>query len=294
MQKQEVIDNLKKLASQLKSKEYLTLKDVRSVPKLSHYAYSHFKTLGNALHAAGLPSSHLAASMNISDESLLSYLRDLRDKLGKDPIVWDIQHDEELYKKYSEKKISWSLYKSRFKGFQKAKELMDKKDIKRYYGAQATKVVEEVADENEDNLPKNRFWGEAAEIHVLAELLYRQFQAASIPVDVGLDILAVKNNKTFYFQVKHKDLTTNSAIKITRSSFEKTGSGNVFYIFVLLSEEKRDFLIIPYYIVKSWISSGHAREEDKSYLIYISKKDGKYKLVDMELDSYLDKWDDIR
>ena len=93
MKKQEVIDNLKKLASQLGSKKYITLKDLRSVPKLSHYMYFHFKTIKKALHEAGLPSSYLASSMGISDEKLLDYLKDLQAKLGYPPTVWEIQHD---------------------------------------------------------------------------------------------------------------------------------------------------------------------------------------------------------
>jgi len=292
MKKQEVIDNLKKLASQLGSKKYITLKDLRSVPKLSYYMYFYFKTIKQALHEAGLPSSYLASSMNISEEDLLSYLRDLRDQLGYPPTVWEIQHDNKLYKKYSERKITWSIYKSRFGGLIKAKEFAGMKDSKaRIYKSRTSGGDFE---EGEEVLPKNRYWGEAAELHVLAELLYHEFQAANIPVDVGLDILAVKNNKTFYFQVKHKDLSDSRAIKLTKSSFEKTGSGNVYYIFVLLSDNKRDFLIIPYHIVNQWIKQGFAKEEESNYLIYIDKKDGKYKLKEVELDNYLDNWKDIR
>lgn len=292
MQKQEVIDNLKKLASRLGYKKYITLKDIRSVPKLGHYMYFHFKTLKRALRAAGLPSSLLASGMDISNEGLLSYLRDLRDHQGFPPTVWEIQHDGQLYKKYSDGKITWSIYKSRFGGLTKAKELAGMKDG----NARAHQVHTAGGDfeEGEEVLPKNRFWGEAAELHVLAELLYHEFQAANIPVDVGLDILAVKNNKTFYFQVKHKDLSDNKAIKLTKSSFNKTGSGNVFYIFVLLSDNKRDFLIIPYHIVNQWIKQGFAKEEELNYLIYIEKKDGKYKLKELELNNYLDGWEDIK
>jgi len=292
MKKQEVIDNLKKLAFQHKNKKYLTGKEVKRIPKLSYYIFVHFRTLGNALRAAGLPSSKLAAAMNISDEDLLSYLKNLQSKLGYSPKVWDIQRDEELYKKYSDEKIIWSLYKSRFGGLIKAKEFAGMKENKR--GAYKTRTAGENFEEGEEVLPKNRYWGAAAELHVLAELLYHEFQAANIPVDVGLDILAVKNNKTFYFQVKHKDLSDSRAIKLTKSSFEKTGSGNVYYIFVLLSDNKRDFLIIPYHIVNQWIKQGFAKEEESNYLIYIDKKDGKYKLKEVELDNYLDNWKDIR
>jgi len=177
----------------------------------------------------------------------------------------------------------------------KAKELAGMKDNK--VGVYKTHPVGESLEESEEILPKNRFWGEAAELHVLAELLYRKFQAANIPVDVGLDILAFKNNKTYYFQVKHKDLSNNQAIKITKSTFEKTGSGEVYYIFVLLSEEKRDFLIIPYHIMNDWIREKIVEDTDDGYLIYIKHikgKDKQYMLKEKVLDNYLNNWEVIR
>ena len=290
MKEQEVIGNLKKLASRLKHKKYITLEDISSVPKLRYSMYFHFKAFGKALQAAGVPLSPRLISLSISDENLLSYLRDLRKALGFPPTVWDIRHDEKLYKKYSDVKITWKKYK-RFGGLSKAKELAGIKDSE-------VKVSSEHStggfETDKEILPKNRFWGEAAELHVLAELLYHEFQAANIPVDVGLDILAVKNNKTFYFQVKHKDLSDNKAIKLTKSSFKRTGAGNVYYIFVLLSENKRDFLIIPYSIVNQWVKQGLTKEEESNYLIYINKKDGKYMFRDQELDYFLDGWEDIK
>ncbi len=141
---------------------------------------------------------------------------------------------------------------------------------------------------------KRRFWGQAAELHVVAELLYHGFQAANIPVDVGLDILAVKNNKTFYFQVKHKDMSNNHAIILTKSSFEKSGGGDVYYIFVLLSDEKREFLIIPYHIVNDWIREGIAEATNTGYLIYINKEGEKFKLKEKVLNNYLERWEDIK
>lgn len=293
MQKKEVIDKLKELASKLKNKEYLVLEDVRSVPKLSYYAYYHFRTLGNALKAAGLQSSHLAAKMNIGDSDLLNYLRDLKKELSHNPTVWDIQHDEKIYKKYSNKPFSWSIFKKRFGGLPKANEMTNGKIavIEREISKKEIYSNEKDFDYSQE---KKRFWGKAAELHVTAELLYRGFQAATIPVDVGLDILAVKRNNTFYFQVKHKDLSRNDAIALTKSSFEKSGSGAVYYIFVLLSGKKRDFLIIPFHIVNAWIREGLAEDKDKHYLIYISKKDEKYMLGEVDLNHYLDRWEDIK
>ncbi len=293
MQKQEVIGHLKKLASQQKTKKYLTIKDISSVPKLRYYVRVHFRTIGNALKAAGLPSSQLSASMSIKSEDLLSYLRDLRNELGHAPRVWDIEHDRKIYQKYSDKKFSWKIYKTRFGGLIKARELMETKDRDTSVtGLSATKKME--IEDFEFSQEKKRFWGQAAELHVTAELLYRGFQAANIPVDVGLDILAVRKNKTYYFQVKHKDLSNYKPIKLTKSSFERSGGGDVYYIFVLLSDEKRDFLIIPYHIVNDWIREGIAEDTDKGYLIHITKKDSKLRLKEKELDKYLERWEDIK
>ncbi len=291
MQKDEVIKRLKVLASQTKSSKYITAKDVRSVPKLGYYVFVHFRTLGNALKEANLPSSDLAAKMSIPNEDLLNYLRDLRNKLGHNPRVWDIDHDEEVYKKYSEKKFTWRIYKSRFKGLRKAIEQIEPQDINH----KETRLDEKAEIENPEFFQnKNRFFGKAAELHVTAELMYRGFQAANIPVDEGLDILAVKSNKTFYFQVKHKDLNNNEHISITRSSFERRGGGDVYYIFVLLSGDVRNFLIIPYHIVNDWIRTGLAEEKEKGYSFFVKKYGGEYKLKDIILNKYLDRWEDIK
>lgn len=294
MTKNEVINSLKSLASKLGSKRYITLKDVRLVPKLDYYIQLHFRRLGRALRAANLPSSKLAASMMIKSDDLLNYLRELRDGLGHSPRVWDIYDDKKTYKKYSENKFSWTIFKTRFGGLRKAIELMEMKDTK---DVKDDKTHATKTKDNEDTEffhEKNKFWGEAAELHVTAELLYHGFQAANIPVDEGLDILAVKKNKTFYFQVKHKDLSRNEPIKLTKSSFERSGGGSVYYIFVLLSDEKRDFLIIPFHIVNDWIRTGIAEDKDKDYSIYIKKEDGKYKLKGIILNNYLERWEDIR
>lgn len=287
MDKNEVVSNLKKLASQLKTKRYLTLEDLRQVPRLEYYVQFHYRGFANALKAANLPSSKLAAAMRITNEELLDYLRDLRARLKRNPKVWDFADDNELYKKYSDYKISWSIYKTRFGGLREAVKLIEKDTIK---------IEDEVkvSEKSEFLGGKGRYWGEAAEIHVTAELLYRGFQAANIPVDEGLDILAVKDNNTFYFQVKHKDTRNNQAIKITKSSFEKTGRGNVYYVFVLLSNDKREFLILPFHIVNDWIREGIAEATEDGYMIYIKVRDSKYYLKEKVLDYYLNNWDLIK
>jgi hypothetical protein len=244
MNKNEVIDNLRKLANDLKDKKYLTGKDLRLVKKLHYYTYFHFRNLGNALKVAGLPASPLAVSMSVTDTDLINYLKDIKESTGHSATVWDIQHDDGIYKKYSKNKITWSIYKTRFGGLKKAKELAEKPQSKKediiitdMTKDIDSKMIKDIYENNSDIDPeyasnKRRFWGKAAELHVTAELLYRGFQAATIPVDVGLDILAVKKNKPFYFQVKHKDIKRKEPITLTKSSFAKSGAAGVFYVFV--------------------------------------------------------------
>lgn len=291
MTKDDVIKHLKELASRLKDKEYITLEDTRSVPGLEYYIYIHFKKFAKALQAAGLSSSKLAASMNIKNEDLLNYLNDLRNEFGHNPTMYDIYRDDKFYKKYSEKKFSWAIFKTRFNGFRKALEHLEPEATKN----NKLDLAEKVEKENPEFFQnKNRFYGKAAELHVTAELMYRGFQAANIPVDEGLDVLAVKSNKTFYFQVKHKDLDNNQPIHITRSSFEKRGGGDVYYIFVLLSDKIREFLIIPYHIVNDWIRMGFTEEKDGGYSFVIKKDGDNYKLKEVILNKYLGRWEDIK
>ncbi len=295
MTKEEVINSLKILSSQLGDKKYITLKEVRSIPKLDYYIHFHFRGLGNALRAAKLPSSKLAASMSIKSEDLLKYLRELRNRMGHNPTVWDIQDDKEIYKKYSENKFTWAIFKTRFNGLRKAIEQMELTGSEDVKDNKTTSNTQLKSEDPGFFQHKNRFFGKAAELHVTAELIYHGFQATNIPIDVGLDILAFKNNKTFYFQVKHKDLSSSAPIKLTKSSFDKSGGGDVYFIFVLLSDIKREFLIIPFHIVNDWIRDGLAEEKDNDYLIFIKKDDEEYKLRDRALNNkYLDKWENIR
>lgn len=291
MDKDEVIIELRKLASRLGENKTITLKDIRTVPKLSYWTSVHFDKLVDALEVAGLPSSDLASKMSITNERLLEYLKDLEKDLGRRPTTLDLKRDAEIYKKFSANRFSPNIFKTRFNGFTNA---LKQLDIQQSPKTPEITIAKKGKDDPEYFNNKGRFFGEGAELHVTAELLYRGFQAANIPVDEGLDILAVRNNKTFYFQVKHKDLNNNLPISITKSSYERTGSGAVYYIFVLLSEKKREFLIVPYHIIDDWIRQDLAEEEQLNYLFYIKKIGQEYKLKNVVLDKYLDGWESIR
>lgn len=294
MTRQEVIDHLKKLSLKVGFDNHIKQKDIRTVSKLGYYIAYHFGTLGNALTEAKLENraSSLALKMSVKNEKLLEYLQELKNSLGKNPTEMDITRDREIYKIFSNKKFSYKIFRTRFGDLKKALEKLGQ-DKNVYHETKAT--TQNLEKENPEFFQnKNRFYGKAAEFHVTAELMYRGFQAANIPVDEGLDILAVKSNKTFYFQVKHKDLNNHEHIHITKSSFERRGGGDVYYIFVLLLNEARNFLVVPYHIINDWIRAGLVEERERGYSFFIKKAGDIYKLRDLDLNKYLNRWEDIK
>lgn len=80
------------------------------------------------------------------------------------------------------------------------------------------------------------FIGKAGEHYVTSELLFRGYNASIMSVDVGMDIIATKNNKLFSLQVKTSNLhKTNCYIfDMRKVSLERDYAGNVFYVFVML------------------------------------------------------------
>jgi len=139
---------------------------------------------------------------------------------------------------------------------------------------------------------------------VLAELLFRKFNASRMAVDEGLDIFAVKDNKLYLIQVKHSEYlgkNKSGLIQITVSSLLKHQRSNVYYIFVLSRKElgKKDFLILPFSKLDELIKTNvikkvneakqlsfyvlHKMDEDDAYINEIAAKN--------EVSRYLNAWD---
>jgi hypothetical protein len=110
----------------------------------------------------------------------------------------------------------------------------------------APAVAETESEEEEKVKIEGGYTGKAGEHLVCSELLFRGFNASIMSVDVGMDIIATKDNKLFSVQVKTANLNRFEAyvFDVRKVSFERHNSGNIFYVFVLRGEEN-DFLIIP-------------------------------------------------
>lgn len=116
----------------------------------------------------------------------------------------------------------------------------NKKQIK-----ETPKIKEAEKEEEEKIVIEGGFTGKGGEHLVCSELLFRGFNASIMSVDVGIDIVAVKENQLFGIQVKTSNLNRfdTYVFDIRKVSFERHSNGNVYYIFVLHGEKKNNFLI---------------------------------------------------
>lgn len=158
------------------------------------------------------------------------------------------------------------------------------------------KIVESEKEEEEKIVIAGGYTGKAGEHLVCSELLFRGFNASIMSVDVGMDIVAVKENQLFGIQVKTSNLNSFNTyvFDIRKVSFERHSNGNVFYIFVLHGEQKNNYLILPFHEVekkvheKAILEVGHG----KRYRVNIKFRDNVVYLGNMnhEMQYFLDNW----
>lgn len=282
MNKKEFKAKLQKLAKKLGTKR-LTQKDIKEAG-LHYPLYDLYDGVADAIEDAGLEPTHLAKRMRISNEELLKRIYDLGKKLGKRPTYMDLKKAGEGGK----------IYKTRFGSPKKAYEL-----ALTTFGSQSIKRKIEKLPKIHKN--KGNFYGSAGEYYVVSELLYRGFIAQIMPVDLGLDVYATKGEKIFFFQVKNVsfDKGNKRTVPITISSFERNKSNNVFYVFVVQKQAKKDALVLPYILMNDLQEDKYLKIEKNKKKMYISlKKERKsifiYKKdnpkIKKNMTKYLNKW----
>ncbi len=161
-------------------------------------------------------------------------------------------------------------------------------------------IIEKEKVEEEKIIIEGSFTGKAGEHLVCSELLFRGFNASIMSVDVGMDIVAVKENQLFGIQVKTSNLNRfdTYVFDIRKVSFERHNTGNIFYIFVLHGEKKSDFLILPFHEIekkvheKAILEVGHG----KRYRVNIKFRENKIFLGNKvhEMSYFLNNWSLIK
>jgi hypothetical protein len=142
--------------------------------------------------------------------------------------------------------------------------------------------------------------GAAGEYAVTSEMLYRGFNASIMSVDTGIDVVAVKDNKTYLVQVKTSKEYDNGYYHydVRMKSLERFSSGNIFYIFVLRHENKNDFIILPSVEVEKKIKEKAIKtiEKHNKYRVMFKFYDDKIILGNKSHDVtyFLNNWDILK
>lgn len=298
-----ILEELKKTAKFLGKKRF-TRDDFykhTTVPITQNDIESNFGSFAEAMVSINLTP---AKWPKISNEKLFKSYDDVYKKLGHYPLGYPgVEELSEL------SKISGHTFKHRFGGlknflFEYKSWLLDKENkirrvtkiskIKTYH-----KLIEpQQEDDYFDN--KQRYSGKAAENLVVAELLFRGFNAQILQVDEGIDVFAtnIKKNELYLIQVKHtyyEKSTKSRPISITVSSFEKNKRSNVYYIFVLEKGiDKRDFLILPFPIIDQLFRNGSINtsgvSKKISFIVSHNNEDDAF-IGNADLSRYLNAWD---
>jgi len=161
---------------------------------------------------------------------------------------------------------------------------------------QKEKIEEKEKEEEEKIAVEGGFTGKAGEYLVCSELLFRGFNASIMSVDVGMDIVATKDNQLLGIQVKTSNLNRYNTyvFDVRKVSFEKHNSGNIFYIFVLHESKENNYLILPFYEMEKKVQEGAILKvgHGKRYRVNIKMRDDKIYLgnMDHEMNYFLNNW----
>lgn len=163
-----------------------------------------------------------------------------------------------------------------------------------------TEIEEKEEVEEEKIKIEGGYTGKGGEHLVCSELLFRGYNASIMSVDVGMDIIATKENSLFSVQVKTSNLNSfdTYVFDVRKVSFERHDSGNIYYVFVLHGEKGNDFLILPYHEMEKKVHERAILEvgHGKRYRVNIKFRGGNIYLgnKDNEMNYYLNNWDIIK
>ena len=130
----------------------------------------------------------------------------------------------------------------------------------------------------------NQYTGAAGEFAVMSELLFYGFNASSMTVDDGIDIVASKEKSYFHIQVKTANVSAAGvySFSIKKSSFTAKNSFQTFYVFVIRGSSNsryyNDYVILPSSQVRQLIDGGIIKDS-ANFSVRIQKDSrGRYLL----------------
>ncbi len=155
-------------------------------------------------------------------------------------------------------------------------------------------------EEDPEEKIQGGYTGKGGEHFICSELLFRGFNASIMSVDVGMDIVATKENDLFSIQVKTANLSEYGVYNfdVRKTSFERKSGGKTFYIFVLRGKDKTNCLILPFSEMERKVSEKAILPVGggKRYRVVIKFRDENVYLGSLknEMNYFLNKWEIIK
>lgn len=154
--------------------------------------------------------------------------------------------------------------------------------IKREKKSQQEKIIKNIKNSDSSLIPNvsTLYTGKGGEYAVMSELLFRGYNANIMTVDEGIDIVASKEDKFFYIQVKtthyHGNKINSPNIKIEK--FNQYAKFNTYYVIVIryYSEKssRNDFIILRNTDIEKFIATGLLNKDNNTLTLNI-KVDNK-------------------
>jgi hypothetical protein len=126
---------------------------------------------------------------------------------------------------------------------------------------------------NPPSVKNEQFLGKAGEYAVASELMFHNFNVSLMIVDMGVDLIAEKDNKYFNIQVKTSSVrsTNKWAFTIKLNSFESTYGANTYYAFVVRELRENIFFIIPSLRIKEYLDRGVIKGANTTFSVQLTR-----------------------
>lgn len=137
------------------------------------------------------------------------------------------------------------------------------------------------------------YMGSAGEMAVCSELLFREYNVSRMSVDDGIDIVAMKHNKTYYIQVKTVQIKSESfSVQIKAKSYERYNANDCYYIIVARAETTQ-FIVATADDIRRLIERG-ATKGEKFISIRFSQNMGSLFVGEENVNYMLNSFDRIK
>jgi len=129
---------------------------------------------------------------------------------------------------------------------------------------------------------------------VCGELLFLEYNVSRMSVDDGIDIVAMKNNKTFYIQVKTVQVrTAGFGVKIRTKSYNRYNGNDCYYIVVARGSDTK-FIVATADDIRRLVAKNEIVQSETYLSIRFTQNMGKLFIGSEDIEYMINSFDRIK